>query len=325
MAKSKIEWTDEVWNPVTGCTKVSQGCKHCYAETIAGRFWATQYEPNEDGTPRKFTDVRVHPERLMEPLKWKKPRRVFVNSMSDLFHEEVPVQFIAKVFEVMAAWRLACRKKHEHEEGECYEDPGHIYQILTKRPERMLRVLRDELPQHVADFWPGDSVLSIAMEIGDWPLPNVWLGVSVEDQRAANERIPMLVDTPAAVRFVSCEPLLGQVDLTGIPVSTTNGNYALNALMGNVWRGKEEGFWTNKLDWVIVGGESGTDARPMDRVWLRGLRNQCLATSTALFVKQMGTVWAKQQGIPGKGEDWEYWPESYRIREFPITEGAEGR
>ncbi len=283
MAKSRIEWTDEVWNPVTGCTKVSQGCKHCYAETIAGRFWATQYEPNPDGSARRFTDVRVHPERLQEPLRWKKPRRVFVNSMSDLFHETIIEEFIDQVFEVMA--------KAEQ----------HTFIILTKRALRM--------------YWSMNHRYRFKH---DFYLPNVWLGVSVEDQKAANERVPVLLDTPAAVRFVSCEPLLGPVDLRWIPVLCSgNDNYSLNALTGEMFDQIDRSLWTNKLNWVIVGGESGTGARPMKFEWARSLQMQCQEAGTAFFMKQIGSWWAEKLGVRGKGGDMEFWAEDLRVREFP--------
>lgn len=232
--KSKIEWTDATWNPVTGCTKVSQGCKHCYAETVAERFWKSQYPPNEDGSPRKFTDVRLHPERLEQPMRWKRPRRIFVNSMSDLFHERVTDHFIGQVFTLMvsANW--------------------HIYQVLTKRPQRMMEWLKN---------WPIE------------PTPNIWLGVSVEDQKAADERIPLLLQMPAAVRFVSCEPLLGPVDLKLVEFTSED------------W-----GAWRRSrlLDWVIVGGESGANARPMHPDWARSIRDQCQAAGVPYFFKQWG-------------------------------------
>lgn len=181
MGDSKIEWTDKTWNPVTGCTKVSQGCKHCYAERIAGRMWATQYSRNPDGTPRRFTDVRCHPDRLGQPHTWRDPAMVFVNSMSDLFHEDVPDAFIGAVWSKML------------------ETPRHTFQVLTKRPERM----RDIVTRLV------DECRRKGLRDAD----NIWLGVSVEDQEQALKRIPFLWGLPVAVRFVSAEPLLGPVDL----------------------------------------------------------------------------------------------------------------
>lgn len=215
--KTKIEWATDVWNPVTGCTKVSAGCKHCYAEMIAKRFWVE----------RGFADVRMHPERLEDPLHWRKPRRVFVNSMSDLFHPDVPGAFAYRIWEIMRV------------------TPQHTYMILTKRPDRMLNLMHDTLP-------------------------NVWLGVSVEDQEKANERIPLLLRTPAAVRFVSCEPLLGGV--------------VLPMFLYDISKNVEIGH----LDWVICGGESGPGARPMHPDWARSLRDQCQAAGLPFFFKQWG-------------------------------------
>ena len=258
MAKSKIEWTDEVWNPLTGCTKVSQGCKHCYAETIAERFWATQYPPNEDGSPRKFTDVRLHPERLEDPLKWRKPRRVFVNSMSDLFHPSIPFEFIADVFDVMADDRC------EH----------HTFQILTKRPERIKSFL-----YWAGDLLPGDTPMNVNLEVLGHFGYNVWLGVSVEDQSTADARIPLLLQTPAAVRFVSYEPALGPVDFSEwlLPEETHPSHGILTG--------------DPQLDWIIMGGESGPGARPMHPDWVRSVRDQCQAAGVPFFFKQWGE-WA---------------------------------
>lgn len=239
MTKTSIEWADEVWNPVTGCTKVSEGCRHCYAERIAGRFWGE----------RKFTEVQVHYHRLDDPLRWKKPRRVFVNSMSDLFHESVETLFIAEVFSMMQR---------------C---PQHTFMILTKRPKRMAELLVRWDHGRSLDHWPV------------WPLPNVWLGVSVENQKAADERIPLLLQTPAAVRFVSCEPLIGPVLLREewLPLLANTEYYATNPVS-----------LQNKLDWVIVGGESGPGARPMHPDWVRGLRDACKLASVPFFFKQWG-------------------------------------
>jgi protein gp37 len=221
-AVTGIEWTDRTWNPVTGCTKVSPGCAHCYAEGVADRFWATQYvnpwPMAASSRPRQFTDVYCHEDRLLEPLSWRKPARVFVNSMSDLFHEDVPDAFIDKVFAVMA---LA---------------PRHTFQILTKRPERMLRYCTS-IGFDDGEFEPdldGEAMRDAMIEgaaqsiyarlhpredPSHWlavhqPLTNVWLGVSVENQHFADERIPLLIKTPAAVRFVSYEPALGPVDFS---------------------------------------------------------------------------------------------------------------
>jgi protein gp37 len=255
-----IEWTDDTWNPVTGCTKVSPGCDNCYAETIARRFAGTA------AFPRGF-EVTLHPERLDAPLSWRKPRRVFVNSMSDLFHDAVPDEFIARVWAVMAA------------------TPQHTYQVLTKRHGRMRSLLRSEAfkiavgLQYVfgADV-PDDAQAGLA-----WPLPNVWVGVSVEDQKCADLRIPALLDTPAAVRFLSCEPLLGLVDIED----------AVNRInLSNIG-----------LHWVIVGGESGPGARPMHPDWARHLRDQCKAAGIAFHFKQRGAwTWSRPADWPV--QDW---------------------
>lgn len=244
--RTGIEWTDATWNPVTGCTKVSPGCDHCYAETIAHRFAGTPAYPNA-------FDVTLRPERLDQPLRWRRPRRVFVNSMSDLFHDDIAVDYIAEIFAVM---RLA---------------PQHTFQILTKRHGRMRSLLNNE------DFrgMVGTTAHRLAKPRGldgrgAWPLPNVWLGVSVENQQWADIRVPALINTPAAVRFLSCEPLLGPVDLRAWPHLDE----------------KEDGY--RALDWVIVGGESGADARPMHPEWARQLRDQCVDAGTAFMFKQWG-------------------------------------
>jgi protein gp37 len=259
-----IEWTDETWNPVTGCHKVSPGCDHCYAETLHERF-------NGKGS---FSTITLHPDRLDKPLHWRRPRMVFVNSMSDLFHKDIPDDYIADVFGVMAA-------NYE------WDMPTHTFQVLTKRHGRMRSLLSS------ADFRfavaasaarrseNGDSVHD-AIAYGHWPLPNVWLGVSTEDQRWANVRVPALLDTPATVRFVSAEPLLGPIqfghDLTG-------------------------------LDWVIVGGESGNGARPMNPDWVRTIRDDCKHNDVAFFFKQWGGRSAKANGKTIDSREHTAWPE----------------
>jgi len=256
---SKIEWTEASWNPVSGCTKVSPGCDHCYAETFAERWRGTPGHHFENGF-----DVTLRPERLEQPLRWKRPRRIFVNSMSDLFHEAVPTAFIGAVFDVMR------------------RTPQHTYQILTKRHARMRSLARS------AAFGEG------------WPLPNVWLGVSVEDQKWADIRIPALLDTPAAVRFISAEPLLGPVSLW----------HLIDAKGSGVEDPRE-------LDWIIAGGESGPGARPCDLGWLRALRDQCEWAGVPFFCKQLGTVIGRQVGAGRKGGDWDAWPEDLKVRQFP--------
>lgn len=256
--KSRIEWTEATWNCVTGCSKVSQGCKNCYALRDWPRLAAPRPKPNIY-TGRAFTDVHCHPERLDQPLRWRKPRRVFVNSMSDIFHEDIPDDFIQAVFSTMAR---------------C---PQHTFQVLTKRPERM---------EYLLTTW-GNQGLTLREGRGV-VLPNVWLGVSVEDQDTANERIPLLLQTPAAVRWISAEPLLGPVLLTTI--------HCLSGWLDvlNGWRDikrahrDSEQWIENRIDWVVVGGESGPNARPMHPDWARWLRNQCQAAGVPFFFKQWG-------------------------------------
>jgi protein gp37 len=251
---TKIEWTDETWNPVTGCTKVSQGCKNCYAERLAPKVFAGQMirdhyreiEPALPPRPRVFTDVITHPDRLEAPLHWRRPRRVFVNSMSDLFHEDVPDKFIDKVWEVMINAL----------------DQGHIFQVLTKRPQRMKQYLS-------VKRWPRCGGLD------QHPIENVWLGVSVEDQVTADERIPLLQQTAAAIRFVSYEPALGPVDFTAIPRIDPEHPHPPYYDLADI-------------DWLIAGGESGPKARPAHPDWFRSARDQCAAAGVAFFFKQWG-------------------------------------
>ena len=251
--KSNIEWTDATWNPVTGCTKISSGCKHCYAE----REWARLVHlPAYQG--RAFSDVACHPERLNQPLSWTKPRRIFVNSMSDLFHPDVPDEFIDEVFAAMA---LATR---------------HTFQVLTKRPERMLAYISNA-EMHVRDIVKYEP----AAEKVYWPLPNVWLGVSVEDQDTANVRIRLLLQTPAAVRWISAEPLLELVDLFCVREPSGHTFNALSKKTGIAFRG-------TGIDWVVAGGESGPKARPTHPGLVRSLRDQCAVADVPFLFKQWG-------------------------------------
>lgn len=310
--RSRIEWTGATWNPVVGCERVSSGCAHCYAIREARRLadhpkseirrvYEGLVERRRNGQLDWTGIVRCLPERLDDPLRWQTPRLVFVNSMSDLFHDQVPDEFIAEVFAVMGA---ASR---------------HVFQVLTKRPARMARLLND--PAFRADVFlrmdrllregkvrPRDVIRAAGPFLrGRWPLRNVWLGVSVENQAAADERIPHLVATPAAVRFLSCEPLLGPVKLPPEAL----GGYPES----NWW--VQHGPHEPRVHWVIVGGESGPGARPMHPDWVRSIRDQCKEAGIPVFVKQMGSVWAGEHGGPSKGSDPAYWPEDLRVREMP--------
>lgn len=276
--RTQIEWTDATWNPVTGCSRVSPGCAHCYAERLERRFrpdwkpWTAAYAAH---------NVRLHPDRLDQPLRWRKPRRIFVCSMSDLFHEQVPDEFIVDVFHTMglAHW--------------------HVFQVLTKRPERMLRLLTDdEFVERVTYVEGEDESGRSVYSHMPWPLPNVWIGVTAEDQKRANERIPLLLQVPAVVRFVSAEPLLGPIDLrAAAPCPDCDGSGVLaEALDGRLYAcetcgGYEDGLGhgiDTGLNWVIVGGESGPGARPMHPDWVRRLRDQCQEAGIPFFFKQWG-------------------------------------
>lgn len=286
--KTGIEWTDATWNPVTGCSKVSAGCKHCYAE----REWPRMTKLAQAYAGRDFTDVRTHADRLDQPIRWKKPRIIFVNSMSDLFHPDVPFEFIDRVFAVMALAKQ------------------HVFQVLTKRPERMLEYFKSFNDRSAeargfnvcawADKTFGISDAQIA-DIGRTPkgLPNVWLGVSVEDQAAANDRIPLLLDTPAAVRWISAEPLLGPVRLSGLfGLITDDEDVRIDALNGSFITSRYQEEPTPlgaRIDWVVVGGESGPKARPMHPDWARSLRDQCAAAGVPFLFKQWGE-WASTWG-----------------------------
>lgn len=243
---TKIEWTEESWNPVTGCTKKSYGCRNCYAERmanrLAGRFGYSKYFP---------FSVTIHEDKLEKPLHWKKPRRIFVCSMGDLFHENIPFEFIKRVWNIIE---------------QC---PQHTFQILTKRPLELIAFTK---------WMAGDDDISIA----HWPR-NCWLGVSVENQGAADARIPILLQIPAAVRFVSVEPMLGPVDLKEIkyPDGDIVTCVGKSGHLPPPWNGAT-------LDWVICGGESGPGARPMHPAWARSLRDQCQDTGTSFFFKQWG-------------------------------------
>jgi protein gp37 len=321
-----IEWTDKSWNPTTGCTQVSPGCAHCYAKTLTERFHGKG----------SFDIVTLHPKRLLAPLSWKTPSRVFVNSMSDLFHKDIPDEFIDRVFAVMAL------------------TPQHTYQVLTKRPERMRAYMTKQWLTTKKATWEGgpwpeavnrvtDALLDMirpglsktAVEqvnfaaewqaerypdsdgfIPVWPLPNVWLGVTVENQRFADERIPILLDTPAAVRFISAEPLLGPLRIGQLD---TPKGAVFPLVSGALW--PEGGtpddieffggsYGASHLDWLIVGGESGPKHRPFNVEWARFIVEQCHDAGVACFVKQLGGA------RPGNKLD--DLPEDLRVREYPV-------
>ena len=237
--RTAISWTEASWNPVTGCNLISEGCQHCYAETIARRFAGTPAYPNGFA-------VTLRPDRLAQPSRWRRPRQIFVCSMADLFHAAVPDEYLDQVFDVMES------------------ATQHTFQVLTKRHGRLRSYLRRRLA-------------------GAAPPPNVWIGVTVESQRWADIRIPALLDTPAAVRFLSCEPLLGPVRLCSCD--------------GAVFEVQRHPFLIDpacplhgarNIDWVIAGGESGSGARPMHPSWVRALRDQCETNSVPFHFKQWG-------------------------------------
>jgi protein gp37 len=246
--RTAIAWTEATWNPVTGCDQASPGCESCYAMRLAARLKAMgsrRYQ--NDGAPPTSGPgfgVTTHPDLLRQPMSWRSPSMVFVCSMADLFHPRVPDDFIAQVFAVMAA------------------SPRHTYQVLTKRHARLRALL--SRPAFAAQvLTQARSLPSRGHDVAaqDWPLPNVWVGVSVEDQLRAGQRTPALAKTPAVVRFLSCEPLLEQVDITA---------------------------WLADLDWVIAGGESGPQHRPLVAQWVRSLRDQCAHGQVPFFFKQWG-------------------------------------
>ncbi|MGE3889438.1 MAG: DUF5131 family protein [Vicinamibacterales bacterium] len=335
-ATTSIEWTDKTWNPVRGCSVISPGCVNCYAMKLAHRF-SGPGKPYEGLTkltkagPQWTGQIRLVEEALAEPLRWRKPARIFVNSMSDLFHEGVPDEFIASVFGVMAA------------------SPWHTFQVLTKRPARMrnwfrwieesavskggaanaARGVRWHLWHHIDDLRVHDP-----RQPWIWPLPNVWLGVSVENQQQADARIPLLLETPAAVRWISAEPLLERVEL-GPPTDDSfrllwpfyyTGTFNAEAAdHAPPCPERRRNLFPN-VNWVVVGGESGPGARPFELAWARDLIAQCHATQTPVFVKQLGA--RPRTGQPNvvqdfspfrdrKGGDLTEWPEDLRVREFP--------
>jgi protein gp37 len=255
--KSKIEWTDATWNPITGCTKVSEGCKNCYAERIARRFWE-----------RPFSEVVYNEEKLRIPTSWKKPRKIFVCSMSDLFHENISFKIIADIWDEMRC------------------NLHHTFMILTKRPER------------AREFWEYyyGNLFHESIE------KHIWLGVTAETQQRADERIQILLKIPAAVRFVSIEPMLEQIDIS----------YYLNGCPEKV----SEDEWAQTeypLDWVICGCESGQGARPFDWHWAQDLKNQCINSGVAFFYKQGRYSNGLIKTPPLDGRKWTDYPDGIPV------------
>lgn len=319
--RSGIEWTEATWNPVVGCSILSAGCSRCYAmreaHRLATRLGIDKYAGTTDETkagPVWNGTVRLHQPHLDQPLRWKRPRRIFVNSMSDLFHEALSDEDIDKVFAVMAFTR------------------HHTFQVLTKRSERMLSYL-DQPRRRRA--WEAVIRTMFGRESASPPpvLPNVWVGVSVEDQAAADARIPDLLSAPVAVRWLSCEPLLGPVDLTRVgygedPFDDCGGHpeSAIGAVATGMWWDATTGhFWSDnryadgsrsdlelsarhpRIDWVVCGGESGDRGRPMHPDWARSLRDQCAAAGTPFLFKQWG-AWTVTYDRDVEDPDWRRCP-----------------
>lgn len=332
---TEIEWTHapgfkgETWNPVVGCSVISAGCTNCYAMRMAARLAkiagptggariaAGRYRgltaSSKAGPVWTGKVAFVGGATLEKPLKWKAPRCVFVNSMGDLFHEAVSDAWIDRVFAIMAL---------------C---PQHLFLVLTKRAHRMFEYLTDPARYSAIDWWNAETCSGELYDAAalrreamygcehPWPLPNVWLGVSAEDQTRANERVPLLLATPAARRFVSYEPALGPVDFTAVYFGD---RFYANVLLANDTEPDDSGVpkWP-ALDWVICGGESGPGARPFCAPWARSVVRQCRAARVPVFIKQMG---ANVHGAPArihlrdrKGGDPSEWPEDLRVREWP--------
>ena len=276
MPKSKIEWTQHTWSPVTGCTKISEGCQNCYAEGMARRF----------GGDDAFR-VTLHPNKLDVPLNRKKSTTYFVCSMADLFHDEVPFEFIDAIFTTMAL------------------TPQHTYQVLTKRPERMreyfktfnrpklekiaqLMLVRNlEFGSYSSIHWESKNKNP---RLNNFPLENVWIGVTAESQKEANYRIPILLSIPAALRFVSIEPMLEEVNLLSGELGDTlcHCEGCLNCA-----KDEPERWQAQRIDWVICGGESGQKARPLNPLWVKSLQEQCLHANVPFFFKQWGEFTCK--------------------------------
>lgn len=296
--KSRINWTEATWNPTTGCDKVpalpgsttGSGCDNCYALTRAAvlkKAGIAEYQT--DGRPETSGPgfgLAMHSHRLDQPIRWTKPRIIFVNSMSDLMHPKVTDDFIADVFAVMAC------------------TPRHTYQVLTKRPKRLKALLgkldfRELVATKARALHASTTQGATSGEhLATWPLPNVWLGVTTENQASANERVPLLAQVDAAVRFLSCEPLIERVVLSDAVADIKAA-----------------------IDWVIVGGESGPGSRPMPLEWATALRDECDASGVAFIFKQLGAVLAAEVGARGKGATPSEWPEPFP-QDYPTPRTA---
>jgi len=356
---SNIEWTDESWNPVIGCRHVAEGCRNCYAETMSKRLAAmgqAQYAKVIDDAGKFNGKAIPQPQQLDKPLRWRKPRRVFVNSMSDLFHEDLPFEYVAAVYGVMAA---------------C---PQHTFQVLTKRPERMREFFEwaareDSIGGGINAFTTqalGHRAVEVRLSRGlteedeeaaefsdhpcmqfifnppELPLKNVWHGISAANQADADKYIPILLQVPSAVRFVSLEPLVGPVDVGPYLETATHSVMRCEECgytgSGSLWHEQNHGDDRDivcpacsgivsaddlpGLDWVIVGGESGPGARPCDIEWIRSIVRQCKAARVPCFVKQLGANVLNHDYVRGKNANPASWPEDIRVREFPeVTRG----
>lgn len=306
--KTHIQWTDATWNIITGCTLVDDGCRYCYAASLAAT--RLKHHPSREGLARlnlageaKFTgEVRFNKKWLLQPLQWTKPRMIFVCAHGDLFHESVPDEWLDQIFAIMA---LASH---------------HTFQVLTKRPDRALVYLQHGSMTRAAAhleglrpsmLWNGNVHEAERRLTYGNPLPNVWLGTSASDQASADARIPDLLAAPAAVRFLSAEPLLGAIDLTSIPHSRIRHDIQIiqNALTGSNGLGQRPYVG---LDWVIVGGESGKKARPMHPQWARDIRDQCVAAGVPYFFKQNGE-WVSVSEVAGPGDHFRF-PDGATVR-----------
>lgn len=332
-----IEWTDASWPIHAGCKEISAGCANCYAARLtATRLKGTEKYRGlavvgENGHPHFTGETRLHAEHLKWPLRWRKPRKIFVDDMSDLFYEGHSDDDIDRVFGVMWACLYMGPRDAEYD--------GHIFQVLTKRAARMRDYLssdrRRRWAQHAAWLGGGEDPDSVFDQTDGWqgPHPRIWLGVSCEDQRAFDERAPELAQIPAAVRFISFEPLLGPID------TRQSWERGLDALIGGIPPGNERATWLELLGygsqaWAIVGGESGPRARPCNVAWIRSIVEQCSATGTPCFVKQMGAQsraahdgheaedlrWTgPMSATRGAHGDPNQWPKDLRVREFPTV------